>query len=195
VKSLLITVPFVLILELVPQIVLIVQLVTSMIKFMLIVNLVNQLTINVLNVTLTSVLFVKLTELLHTVLVKLVMSKLVLTVSHVPITVPPVSIPQKIVSLVFLQELIQTPVPVHMVLMISETILLNVLIVTLDVLDVNSKTSTVLFVLSTDLESQNVHVTLVWLKILKVYVSLVNLLVLPVLVPLTIVNLVKSQEP
>jgi hypothetical protein len=113
----LITVSFVLILELTLQIVPTVQMVSSMIKFMLIVKLVNQLTINVLNVTQILVQFVKLTELPHTVIVNLVMSNKKENVSHVPITVKPVSIPQKIVFLVLLQELIQMFVNVHTVSM------------------------------------------------------------------------------
>lgn len=193
-KQLLISVLFVLILELTPQIVLIVQFISSMIKSMLIVNLVNQLTTDVLNVIQMVVKFVKQTEIYHTVTVVLVLLKLKENVSHVPIIVLPVLVPKKIVFLVLLQELIQTLVLVHMVIMITCQVPLNVHNVIRDVLDVNIKITIVLFVLPTELVFQIVLVLMVKLKMPKEIVSLVIFLVLPVLMLLNSVLIVLLQE-
>jgi len=126
---------------------------------MLIVKLVNQPIINVLNVMPTSVPFVTKTEMLHTVPVLPVSLKLTENVFIVLTIVPHVLVSNQIVSSVLKEESIHQHVPVHTDIMIQRTEIQNVKSVTINVLDVINMV--VLFVMSTDIMNQNVHVSTV----------------------------------
>jgi hypothetical protein len=160
----------VLIPELEPQTVENVHQLTSMIKSMLIVNIVMLITINVKNVTTTIVSNVKKTELLHIVPVHTVPSnntlkkKMISSVLIVTQFVKLVLVPGITVTSVLLQESIQTYVNAHQVYMITVPELLIVSHVMTDVQPVFTKITIVNSVLKTESTHQNVHVKMVWLK-------------------------------
>jgi len=188
------TVPLVLITDLENQIVLIAQLTTSMMESMLIANFVKTTTINVLNVTPVNVPLVNHTESPHTVLVNQVTLKEVMeNVYCVLITVLPVLILNKIVYLVFLQESTHHLVSAQMVSMMMEPQTPTVHNVTTDAPLVKLLITTVLNVPSTDTTNQNVHVSMVWPKLME-FVNLADIDVSLASMMLTIVLNVFPQE-